>query len=162
METSSLQPDDFKVGMFITVRDLKRKPAQELDEDMSNPLNAIMMMYQGGQSSPKSSYDSLKGIVIRVDAINLPFVMVTIYDNATHPGKTPNSQAISLDVREVEFMRLNEDYVNAYLGKTPLAQLLQGEKFNDIQNLEGYETLAELLDDCLKRIRNGEKTDEDT
>jgi len=161
METSSLQPDDFKVGMFATVRDTKQLPAKELDEDTS-PIQAIMMMQGVGTPSSKSLYEGLKGMVIRIDAINLPFIMITLYDNASHPGITPSSQAIYLDVREVEFMKLNEDYVNAYLGKTPLTQLLQGEKFKDIQNIKGYETLKEILDECVKKIKKEENTNEDT
>ena len=42
-------------------------------------------------------------------------------------------------------MKLNEEYVNAELGKSALPTLLQGDKFLDIQNIEGYETLSDIL-----------------
>ncbi len=161
METSILQPDDFKVGMFVTVKDLK-KTAPEFDpEDMQNPLQ-VMAMMQGGGSPSSQRFEMLKGSVVRIDALNFPFIMVTIFENAVKPGKIPNSQSISLDVRELEFMRLNEEYVNAYLGKSSLITLLQDKKFADIQNIEGYETLAELVENCLQRIRQEEKKDENT
>ncbi len=160
METSILQPDDFKLEMFITVRDLKKSAAPEFDEEnMMNPIQAMAMMQGMGGHSPNSRFEMLKGSVLRLDAINLPFIMVTVYENASRPGKVPNSHSISLDVRELEFMRLNKEYVNAYLGKTSLTTLLQDNKFNDIQNIEGYETLAELLDNCIQKLKKEEKNE---
>jgi hypothetical protein len=163
METSILQPDDFKVGMFITVKDLKQT-APEFDmENVENPIQIMAMMQGGGPPSRNTRLEALKGSVIRIDAINFPFMIVTIFENAPRPGKIPDSQSLVLDVREVEFMKLNEEYVNAYLGKTSLMTLLEDKKFKDIQNIEGYETLSVLLDACLQKIKKEEeKKDENT
>ena len=161
--TSILQPDDFKEGMFMTVVDLKEKQEPPKPEMGENPIQAMMMMVPGGHAPPASRnhLEMLKGTVIRIDAINLPFIMVTIFETSPMPGKVPNTHSAPLDVREVSFIKLNQSYVDAYMGKGPLAHLLQGQDFNSLQNLDidikGYNTLKELLDAVVTKIENGEK-----
>ena len=159
--TSVLQPDDFKEGMFVTVLDLKEDMAAPQPEMEDNPIQAIMMMQGSNQPSPrKSGLEMLKGSVIRIDAINLPFIMGTIFENVSKPGQIPNTHSAPLDVRELSFMKLNQSYVDAYMGQGPLAQLLQGQDFNSLQNInidiQGYKTLKDLLEDIIAKTEGEE------
>lgn len=156
MKSSVLQPDDFQVEMFVTVKDVIRNTNDFDEEDLRDPL--MMMRVMRGQQSEdsKSHLEMLKGSVIRIDAINLPFIMTTIFENITQIGKAPRTHSASLDVRELEFIKLNEEYVSAYLGTSPLTALLQGKDFNDIQNIIGYDTLADVLNKVSNQLQQEE------
>jgi len=160
--TSVLRPDDFEVGMFLTIKDLRKDTSEFADEGMSNPLSLIM--HGGGMSSTTSHLEMLKGRVIRVDAVNLPFIMTTIFENITNVGQPPKTHYLALDVRDSEFMKLNEEYVKAYLGVSPLIALLQGESFNSIQNIEGYNNLAGMVDMLIEQLKkeDGKNKNENT
>jgi len=154
LRSSILRPDDFIEGMFVTIKDVVKKQSDFDEDSMTNPIQAMMMQ---GQSSSKNHYlELLKGTVIRIDAINLPFIMTTVFENISQPGHAPKTHSIPLDVREAEFIKLNEEYVSAYMGKSPLMTLLQGEQFNNIQNIEGYNTLQEILDVIMVRLKDEE------
>jgi hypothetical protein len=146
MKSVILQPDDFETGMFVTVLDLKKNEMDEVDDGFENPIQAIMMMGGGSPPSPSTTHlELLKGLVIRVDAINLPFIMATVFESRNQTAKKSATHAAPLDVRELSFMKLNEEYVNAYLGKGKFAALIEDKKFDNIQNIKGYETIADLL-----------------
>jgi hypothetical protein len=153
MKSVILQPDDFKSGMFVTVLDLKKTEPEEVDEGMDNPIQAIMMMGAAAPPPPSTTHlELLKGLVIRVDAINLPFVMATVFESRNQSSKKETTHAAPLDVRELNFMKLNEEYVNAYLGKGQFAALLEDKKFDNIQNIEGYETITDMIGKLVEQL----------
>ena len=152
--SSVLKPDDFKIGMFVTVKDIIEIEIDE--ESLLNPIQA--MMTQGGQFSQKQNHlELLKGCVLRVDAINFPFIMTTVFENISQPGQVPKTYSIPLDVRDSEFMKLNEEYVSAYLGNGSFVSLLQGKLFNNIQNIDGYETSAEIFNNVMTQLKQEEE-----
>lgn len=157
--TSILQPDDFKKGMFVAVKDVKNTSPDFDEEDMQNPIQAMIMMRGEGMPSYKHHLEMLKGIVMRIDAINFPFIIATIFENNAQPGNVPKTHSSSLDVRELEFIKLNEEYVNAYLGKNSLPSLLEGKNFLDVQDIDikSSETLSEILSGLLKKLCTEEK-----
>ena len=162
MKSVILQPDDFETGMFVTVLDLKKTEMEEPGEQFENPIQAIMMMRE--QSSPPPSMthlELLKGLVIRVDAINLPFIMATVFESRNQSAKKSTTHAAPLDVRELNFMKLNEEYVNAYLGESKFAALLEDKEFDNIQNIEGYETITDLLGKLVEQLDKEEAEKED-
>lgn len=159
MKSSILQPDDFNVGMFITVKDVRKQPC-EFDEEMPSQIQA-MIIGAGATSSKQNSLELLKGCVIRVDAISLPFIMTTVFESIVPNEQLPRTHPISLDVRDANFMKINEEYTSAYLGSGPFASLLQGENFTALQNIEGYQTLYDILETLKTQLTKEEKRRKD-
>ncbi len=94
MRTSSiLQPDDLEIGRCVTV--LKGQTTTICDRD-------------GGNIRTKED-NSLKGVVLEIVAIDLPYLLV---DRYYEPGS--RSHRIEIDVRELVFKALSQDYVDAY------------------------------------------------
>jgi len=161
MKSVILQPDDFETGMFVTVLDLKRTEMEEADDNFENPIQAIMMMGSGGPPPSTTHLELLKGLVIRVDAINLPFIMTTVFESRNQSLKKKVNYAAPLDVRELFFMKLNEEYVNAYLGKGDFSSLLEDKNFDEVQNIKGFETITELLGKLVEQVDKEEESKKD-
>lgn len=160
METSILQPDDFQIGMFITVQNLKDKPVKSNENISPVDMAGMMMMVPSSMAPPPSKNNSLellKGTVIRIDAINLPYLMVTVFTNITTPDKKPTSTSVPIDVRELEFIKLNKKYVDVYLGETALPQLLQGKQFDNFQQLDDINELKHILHDITTKLHQEEE-----
>jgi hypothetical protein len=154
-KSSILRADDFKEGMFFTVYDIKQKEQSDdfLDGPMSMPMS--MMRGEGLFSSPQNELERLKGIVARIEAINLPFLVVTIFEshnNAT--GKKPQSMTISIDTRDLELIKLNEKYVSAYIGQSVTETLLQNISFDQMQDIDDKNMVVEMLEDLTKKLQN--------
>ena len=126
---TELQPDDMKTNLFVTVLDIKEKKIERLEQDTPF-LNLISSTLSGNYNHVSYNPNTttlrlLKGIVLRIEAINLPYLIVTAFD------KTPteiNKVTISLDVRTVIFTKLSKEYIFAYLGKEMESEIINGEK----------------------------------
>jgi hypothetical protein len=94
-----LQADDFKIDMFITVH------TGQMDETISEDFN----MKEGVQSTSvlKIEDKNYKGRVLRIRAINLPFIVVEFLTGDN------NSSFISFDTREYKLIKLSDEYVKA-------------------------------------------------
>jgi len=96
-----LSPGEIAVGMNITVLNAKPMPTQvfrDSDGDVSMQLTP--------------TFDCMKGFVLKVVAVQLPFVVVDAL------GFQDSNDRYSLDTRIVTFMELDESYVKAM---TPIA-----------------------------------------
>lgn len=96
---AKLQIDDFKTGMIVTVFKGAKKA-----EQIGNILSLL-----GTQTIIREN-DHCKGDVLRIEAIDLPFIVTS---NVNHPVLGSNSW----DIREVEFMELSNKYIEAKLEK---------------------------------------------
>ena len=86
-------PDDFEISQHITV--LHNQPQR------------------GFADAPTVESDYLKGTVLKIVAISLPYLVVEACDPSKGRG------TLTVDVREHEFIRLNDAYVRAVEHKTP-------------------------------------------
>ena len=75
MKSSVLRPDDFKVGMFVTVKDLIKTVSEFDENDTHDPMQFMRMMHNQESAASERHLEILKGSVIRIDAINLPFII---------------------------------------------------------------------------------------
>ena len=129
-----LQPDDMSVGLFVTVLDIKEEKTVKMEE--GNPyLNSILSMASGGDAynSPNfSMFKMLKGAVLRIDAINLPYIIITAFE---HGDNTKNilgkisKMTMPLDTRKLAFTKVSNEYVIAYLGKSMIEEFLREEDY---------------------------------
>jgi len=82
---SIVTPDDFKIDKYVSV--------------LHNRIHQNW--------GPATSSDYLKGVVLKIVAINLPYLVVEGWDPAKGTG------TFTVDVREHKFMALNGAYVEA-------------------------------------------------
>lgn len=96
-----LQPDDFKVGLRITVHSGRVKNSILKGLSPGSPDIAI-------QQEESCLY---KGEVLEIASIMLPYIVVK------HISKWDHNQGdmVKLDTRGMKFMKVTEDYVNAML-----------------------------------------------
>lgn len=92
-----LEPDDFEVGMYVTV--LENLPYQrevEVFEDYTAQVKTLVR-----------NDNSYKGDVLQILAINLPYLVCKVFDK--YIGKSYNSP---FDTRRTKFISINQEYVN--------------------------------------------------
>lgn len=100
MSTSSiLQPDDLEIGMCITV--------------LRGKLESINGFPGSGRVSLKER-TNYKGKVLEVVAIDLPFIVVNLYQSGI---RKPTKK--DFNVGEVLFKKLSQEYVDALLNREP-------------------------------------------
>lgn len=88
--------DDLEVGMWVAVVDCEDEP-QQVD---FNPFH----MFEQRRSRPQFS-----GLPLRVLAISLPFVCVSV-----------DGSPQSLDIRRIRLQRVSKEYCEAMMGKSAL------------------------------------------
>ncbi len=100
MRTSSiLQPDDLEIGMCITV--------------LRGKLESVHGFPGSGRVSLKER-TNYKGKVLEVVAIDLPFIVVNLYQSGM---RKPIKK--DFNVGEVLFKKLSQEYVDALLNREP-------------------------------------------
>jgi hypothetical protein len=96
-----IEADDLKVGMIITVL----KGAEIKTQESSGAWSL-------GTKTVTRESEQCKGEVLRVEAIDLPYVVVSRIEYSSKIfGK------ISFDVRETKFMELSNDYIESKLDR---------------------------------------------
>ena len=93
-----LQPDDFAVGMYITV--LENVPYQKEVE--------VFEDYTASVKTLTRTDHSYKGNVLQILVINLPYLVCKIFDK--YLGKPYNS---SFDIRITKFISISQEYVDS-------------------------------------------------
>jgi len=117
-----LQLDDLEVGMFITVYSLKENIQNNIQQQVPE-MDMFSLLIPPKEVNQR--YSNLKGLLMRVEAIDLPYVIVTGYelkDNVINK-KMQSSTTLFIDTREINLMKLNEKFVLAYLGEERFNQL---------------------------------------
>ena len=92
-----LVPDDFTVGDMITV--LHGVTFDRVVSDGDDITTTIV----------QRENTSYQGNVLRIEVINLPFIIVTRL--AHRFGRESDRDSFSLDIRRFQFMRLSPEYV---------------------------------------------------
>ena len=96
-----LKPDDFEIGMYITV--LNWIP-YERQEFINNPFSEESIC------TIRTEDNSYKGDVLEILTINVPYIVVK--QHSKYASQTSN---ISLDTRRTKFIPLTQDYVDNLL-----------------------------------------------
>lgn len=89
-----ITPGELAVGQKITILQRHQREFEESD------------MFGGTITKKRQEDRSWYGDVLTVKAIQLPFIVVEIADSCF-------SSPVKMDTRELVFMELNEDYINA-------------------------------------------------
>jgi len=96
----SLKPDDFEVGMIVTV--LRGCPLNDIG------LAGLLGMGEVITETKTQSYDnSYKGDLLKVKAVSLPYLCLERISKYKH-----NCNTISLDTRRWIFTKLSQDYID--------------------------------------------------
>lgn len=99
-EPRELPADDFEPGLYFTVLD-------------SDPVNGKSMFT--GEDIPIGKYmGAFRGEVLRMEAINLPFLAFRVLSSAEH-----GDRVFEMDTKKVRLMKLNADYVAARRVRRP-------------------------------------------
>ncbi len=95
---AALRADDLEVGMHVTV--LRLKPREV---PVVNPLD--FLSGDGGVATRVHEDHSWYGDVLTVKAVDFPYVIVD--------GELSYMKGITLDMRQVELMKLTPEYIRA-------------------------------------------------
>ena len=83
------------------------------DLEIGTCMTVFKNHFRAAPSKRAPESDFLKGAVMRVKAMNLPYIFVHVTDPLR------GRQSMAVDVRYHIFMPLNEDYAQAILAETP-------------------------------------------
>jgi hypothetical protein len=122
---ATLEPDDFHIGMFVTVLDIKEERYNDIPKDEIDIKNILNMpSYHHNQPTPLLKL--LKGTVLRIDAINLPYLIITVFESEIIRNLSQVSTpwfSMPIDIRKVSFTKISDEYVYAYLGEAVIKKL---------------------------------------
>ena len=90
---------------------MKRKTKLEIAVDDITIGSRITVLRNHGRMQCGNEPSDLKGTVLHVSAISLPYILVEAF--CPMRGKT----GISLDIRQFQFARINDEYANAVISR---------------------------------------------
>jgi len=103
-----LREDDFVVGQMVTVYENKIDDHKNSRIIGGNSISPEFIMGIVPQNN-KEDYSILKGRVMCIKAINLPYIVLTAFDFNT----LEKDQTFPVDVRQCLFMLVSEEYCQA-------------------------------------------------
>jgi hypothetical protein len=117
-----LAPDDMTAGQYVTVFEVKNVHKQNnRQEDFIemigfNPSGSFGNETNNESSIEKDAYESLKGTVLKIDYIQLPYLVISFpfSDAYESPFLKRKKIVVPIDIRKVSFMKLDREYVNAF------------------------------------------------
>ena len=124
---SKLTMDDLREGMFVTI--------------LKGAIHKEFHRIESSEELFKIEDKGLKGKVLKVLEVNFPYALVIYYDVDDYTKK------YTLDMREITFMRLSNNYVKAYNLKIDI------DEKKDVFWDEVEETLLEQIDETLNKIK---------
>lgn len=119
---SILREDDFTVGLFVTVHSLKEQRQPPIMEDFPMPMPFSFGTMVGQKQSP---FEGAKGVVMRIDAIDLPYLVITAFACRPDSISSTSERASPIDIREVNLKKINHEYIKTYLGAVLFEQAIR-------------------------------------
>jgi len=96
-----LSPDDFEVGMKITVHTGKT---------IYRNTGSIFSMFSEGGTAVASEDGYCKGQILEITSVMLPYLVVKIMNIYANQDRS-----FSLDTRDMSFMKITDEYEKALL-----------------------------------------------
>lgn len=100
-----ISPGEISIGTHLTVLEVNYLDDRRKWNE-NNPV-PIMVLNQMMEGSDYSMYEKLKGIIMRVISIQLPYLAVKILNDAKAP-------VISIDTRKCVLMELSDDFADSF------------------------------------------------
>lgn len=123
-----IEIDSLEKNMFITIGNLKKDALN----NKNNGFGEYKMIKDMQKSVNDFDFYRLKGDVLQIKAIDLPFIIVNII------GPQPENYIYTskIDIRDYKFRKLSEEYIKAMIGKDVYKKLKNGKKIDKRNEVE--------------------------
>lgn len=121
-----IEIDSLEKNMFITIVNLKK------DIDNNDEFEEAKIIKNMQESVNKFDFHRLKGDVLQIKAIDLPFIVVDII------GTQPQNYIYTskIDIRDYKFRKLSSEYIKAMIGNKVYKKLKDGKKIDKRNEIE--------------------------